>query len=269
MRHFFSILLLALVLSYCTQSSQNSEEEVSSDEPEQVFIPNDNPPADGFNIEDSDPIAIIIADKVMNAMGGRKALDSTRYITWNFFGSRRLLWDKQTGDVRVKSLRDDREVILNIGSKEGMVFKEGVQLTEPDSISKYVDWGYRVWVNDSYWLVMPFKLKDSGVTLSYVGESQTLLGEPSERLRLTFENVGVTPQNAYEVWVSLESDLVKQWSYYPNATDSIARFTLPWDNYQKKGGILLSDERGDRDLSDVEVLETVPQNIFTSFDEAL
>lgn len=46
---------------------------------------------------------------------------------------------------------------------------------------------------------MPYKLKDSGVTLKYKGEGQTEEGEPAQVLVLTFKDVGVTPQNKYEV----------------------------------------------------------------------
>ncbi len=263
---YLSLLLIATLVIACS-SPKTSEESTETDEfAGQEFIPNDNPPADGFNGEASSPIAVILADKVMNAMGGRPAWDRTRYISWNFFGSRKLLWDKQTGNVRIDNLRDDRIVLININDDTGKVFKNGMEQTDPDSISTYLDWGKKVWINDSYWLVMPFKLKDSGVTLNYVGESQTLVGEVSEKIRLTFEEVGVTPQNAYDIWVSSESNLVKQWAYYPNATDTMPRWTLPWDNYQKMGEILLSDDRGDRDLSDVQVLESVPDGIFSSFE---
>ena len=29
---------------------------------------------------------------------------------------------------------------------------------------------YAIWVNDTYWLLMPYKMKDPGVTLAYDGE---------------------------------------------------------------------------------------------------
>ncbi|MEJ2086172.1 MAG: hypothetical protein P8Y44_10915, partial [Acidobacteriota bacterium] len=53
------------------------------------LLADENPPAPGFNAEASDDEAIVIADQVMEALGGRKAWDDTRYLTWNFFGRRR------------------------------------------------------------------------------------------------------------------------------------------------------------------------------------
>ena len=266
---YLTIVLFAVMISACSSTKTTDQPESDEEFAEQEFIPNDNPPAEGFNGEASSPIGVVIADKVMNAMGGRPAWDRTQYISWNFFDSRKLLWDKKTGNVRIDNLRDDRIVIMNVNEMTGRVFKNGVEQTDEDSISTYLDWGKRVWINDSYWLVMPFKLKDSGVTINYVGEGQTLAGEISDILRLTFEGVGVTPQNGYEVWVSTETNLVNQWAYYPNASDSVPSWTRPWGNYQKMGEILLADDRGDRDLTEVQVLESVPPKIFESFDVIL
>ncbi len=269
---YISILTLILLIFSCSDSSSNQDvSEVVEDDfnPDQEVIEYNNPPAEGFDIEGSDAIAIILADKVMQAMGGRQSWDSTKYLSWNFFGARKLLWDKSTGNVRIENMSDDRIVLVNVNTMEGRVFKDGMEMTDTDSISYYLDWGKNVWINDSYWLIMPFKLKDSGVTLTYLGDSQTLVGEKSERLELTFKDVGVTPQNRYNVWVSNETNLVCQWSYYRTATDSIPGFILPWGNYFEAGGILLSDDRGERDLSDVEVLTDVPENMFTSFEVSI
>jgi hypothetical protein len=55
--------------------------------------------------------------------------------------------------------------------------------------------------------------------------------------------VGVTPQNKYHVYVD-STNLVKQWDFYTNSSDSVARFTTPWINYETYGNILLSSSRG-------------------------
>lgn len=253
------ITLLGLIASCSAPESKQAQEE--KDLPE-------NPAAPGFS-PNSDAQAIAIADKVMKAMGGRENWDATRYLFWNFFGGRTLLWDKYTGDVRIEVPSRDYKIIVNEKTMNGKLWMAGEEITQPDSLTKYLDRGKRIWINDSYWLVMPFKLKDSGVTLSYVGKDTTQTGEQSDVVRLTFEAVGVTPQNAYNVWVSESDNLVKQWAWYVNASDTVARFTLPWDNYQQMGNILLSDERGERDLSEVQVLTEVPEGIFKDFNVTL
>ncbi len=225
-----------------------------------------NPAAEGFNAGASDPEAIAIADEVMEAMGGRDAWDDTRYIAWNFFGARHLLWDKQGQRVRIEVPRDSSIFLVDLENGTGKV-KLGDEVVEhPDSLSKYLTQGKNIWINDSYWLVMPFKLKDSGVTLSYVGEDTTQAGIPADVLQLTFDGVGVTPQNRYLVYVDKQDHLVKQWDYFREADSTQANFSLPWADYMDYGGLKLSGNRGERELSDIQVLQEVPDRAFTSFD---
>lgn len=228
-----------------------------------------NPAAEGFDKENSDSMAIAIADEVMSAMGGRKTWDTTRYIAWNFFGMRKLLWDKETGDIRIESLTDDMEILMNINSMEGKVRKDGVEITHADSLKKYLEQGRNIWRNDSYWLVMPFKLKDSGVTLTYVREDTTKAGESAYVLELRFRNVGHTPENKYLVWVDKDEHLVKQFAYFKNASQDTPNFIMPWKNYKQYGNLLLSGDRGERQLTDINVPEDVPEKVFSSFDAGL
>ncbi len=221
-----------------------------------------NPAAEGFDAINSDAKAIEIADNVMEAMGGRKAWDKTRYITWNFFGSRKHIWDKWTGNVRIENTRDKSVSLININNNTGKIFRNNQYLTQPDSLEKYIKAAKGAWINDAYWLVMPFKLKDSGVTLKYLGEANTASNEAAYLLGLTFKAVGNTPQNRYKVWVTKADNLVKQWEYYPKADSEKPGFSLPWINYQKHGKILISGDRGERKLTDIKVLKKVNKAIF-------
>ncbi len=239
------IFLLLAILTAC-QTSQNA-----------------NPPSPGFNETESDVKAIEVADRVMEAMGGRKAWDQTRCIEWDFFGSRKLIWDKKTGLVRINYHNEDQQAVININTHEGQVRKNGEMITQPDSLSKYLDRAYRTWINDSYWLVMPYKLKDSGVTLKYLGEDTTRNGAIAFKLQLTFEEVGVTPQNKYHVWVDQDSHLVTQWAFFREYSMDEPNFITPWAEYKKYGEILLSGNRGERQLTDIAVLDRIPEGIFT------
>ncbi|WP_370088592.1 hypothetical protein [Ekhidna sp.] len=256
------ILLTLIILASCSTGSSSSE---SSDSTAVVseFIEYNNPPAEGFNQEGSDLLATLLADKSMQAMGGRQAWDNTRFISWNFFGRRDHVWDKWTGDVRIEEPSSDLTILMNINTKEGKVMKGDTEVT--DSLDFYLQRGYELWVNDSYWLVMPFKLKDSGVTLKYLREDTTLTGDRADVISLAFEDVGVTPQNVYEVWVDTDSKLVTQWAYYPDSTALEPRFITPWDDYKKYGDIMLSGDRGKYALTDIKVLEEVPEGTFDEF----
>lgn len=236
-----------------------------SSKPEIKSLSEQNPAVEGFDLEGSDPSAIQLADSIMHAMGGRENWDKTRFISWTFNNRRDLVWDKYTGKVRIYSKPDSATYLVNMNTGEGRVKMKNTEITEADSLKKLVDKAMSIWMNDSYWLVMPFKLKDSGVTIKYMGED-TLKGGRFNTLVLTFKEVGVTPQNKYKLYVDIKEKLVRNWAYYSNATQDTANFIRPWDNYQKYGNILLSADRSDKaGPSNVKVDETLPDAMFTEF----
>lgn len=252
-------LIILSCLVACFWSCQPAKETSNDD-------PTLNPPAEGFNFQNSDPAAMELADSIMMAMGGRKAWDNTRFISWNFFGRRNLIWDKQDGRVRIESMPDSTTYLVNVNSMQGRVQTKGQELTEPDSLKKMLDRAKSIWINDSYWLVMPFKLKDSGVTIKYMGEDTLVNNNYYNVLQLTFENVGDTPQNKYDLYVDVKEKLVKYWSYYRDASQDSASWTRPWDNYQRYGSILLSADRSDGGgPKNVKVEEQLPDALFTDF----
>lgn len=219
-----------------------------------------NPALPGFDEAGSDPRAIKIADAVMERLGGRANWDATRYLTWRFFGKRLHVWDKWTGDLRFE--QGDLVVLMNIHSREGMAWKEEQQIVDVDTLAARLDDAYRAWINDSYWVVMPYKLKDSGVTLKHKGSGETVDGLSCEILELTFTDVGVTPKNKYDVYVDSQEHLVRQWAFYANAEDEEPRFVSPWSNWKPHGEIWLADDHGRNRHTDVFVLEQVPRAVF-------
>lgn len=242
--------LFGVVLTSChNQSSTNKS-----------TIDYGNLAAEGFKLSSSDAKAISIADEVMLAMGGRKAWDETRYLKWNFFGSRIHVWDKQTGDLVIKGIRDTFDIRMNILTNKGKVNFKGNVLTEQDSLQKYLNKGKSMWINDSYWVFMPHKLKDSGVTLKYVKKDTTQNGRSSDVLSLSFEEVGDTPENMYYVYVDDSTRLVSQWDFYRTSKDSTAQFKTPWGDYRQYDRLLLSGSRGgDYIISDLSASDTLSQ----------
>lgn len=215
----------------------------------------------------SDPKAIKMADEVLKAMGGQKGYDHTRHITWNFFGARTLTWDKFTGNVRIEMPKEKTVYLINLNNKTSKIMIKGVEVVaSADSMKKMFKKGEDMWINDSYWLVMPFKLKDPGVTLKYIGNEITAEGKTAEVLQMTFANVGVTPENRYKIYIDPASKLVVQWAYFKKFSDEKPGFIRPWGDYKTHGKILLSGERGDRDLTDINVYEFLPESIFNSFE---
>lgn len=225
----------------------------------------ENPPMPGFDLAGSDARAIEIADAVMERLGGRAAWDGTRYLSWGFGGADQV-WDKWTGAFRYQ--REDLVVLMNVNTRDGRAWENGQPLADP---AEALERAYGAWVNSGYWFMMPYKLKDSGVTLKYLGERATEDGRAADVLQLTFDGVGLTPQNKYHVFVDRETRLVTQWQYYQQATDAEPRFTRPWRNWRRHGRIMLSDDRGEGRngpfiLPNIGAYDTLPESVFTSPD---
>ena len=82
-----------------------------------------------------EPRALLeLADAVMDALGGREAWDATRFVRWNFFGSRVHHWDRYSGDVRIhRPAGTDRQgdeypemlILMNIKDGTGRVWVGG------------------------------------------------------------------------------------------------------------------------------------------------
>ena len=260
MKNLIKISYLIFVVCACIQIQSCKDRAIGRN----VLV---NPPAQGFNEAGSDSRAIDIADKVMESMGGRRAWDQTRYLCWSHGGRRHLIWDKHTGNVRIDSPVDTAVYLINIFTQEGRVQLHGSEMLDTSTLNRHLKIAYGIWINDSYWLAMPFKLKDSGVTLKYLREEPDLTGHYSHVMELTFNDVGLTPQNKYEVWVDTADNLIKQWAFYREYGQDTATAVWPWDNYQQKGSILLSGDRSDgRGPQNVRFFSELPESVFNDFD---
>lgn len=216
-----------------------------------------------------DPQARAIAEGVMQAMGGQEAWDGTRMISWKFMGGRQHYWDKWTGDIRIEIPESQRGpetlILMNLNTREGRVWAAGQELTG-EELAQGLEQGWRAWVNDAYWMFMPYKLLDPGVNLRYVGEEIMADDREADVLEMTFESVGVTPQNRYLVYVARDSGLVEQWSYFASRDDAEPGFTAPWAGWQRFGGIMLATDKGrGRDWA-IRVWDSVPAGLFTDPD---
>ncbi|GAA4391387.1 hypothetical protein [Hymenobacter koreensis] len=225
------------------------------------------PAAEGFDQANSDARAIALADKVMEQMGGYQAWQGTRLLGWDFLDGSYQLWDKQTGDFRWQ--KGDLVGIYNLNTKQGRAYKAGEDISATPDGEKLLSRMYPIWVNNSWWLLMPFKLKDSGVTLTYKGTGTLMDGTtPAEVLHMTFKNVGVTPDNRYEVLVNPKTNLVEEWAYFPKATDAQPAFRRRWAEYRRYGNIMLASDRSDgkdaRRIDNIAALATVPAGLMDS-----
>lgn len=229
------------------------------------------PAAEGFNATNSDPKAIRLADSIVKYHGGWDAYANTRYFTWNFFGARSLLWDKLNKRVRVSMQNDSTVYLLDFADADnlkGKVKKDGVEVTDSTALAADLKKAHGMWINDSYWLVHQFKLKDSGVTLKYEGEVRTdpQAIRPSYILDMTFEKVGNTPQNKYRLYIDKVTWRINTWQFFSDANDAEPAMETPWKAYLPYNGLVLSGDRGGRfQLSAIRVLDNVADRKFTEF----
>jgi hypothetical protein len=226
----------------------------------------DPPPAD------VDPRAAAVADRAAAALGGAEAWDATRFISFHFAGRRAHVWDKATGRHRVEGTTRDGEpyvVLHNVVTREGRAWVGGEPAAGAQA-AELLENAHAAWINDTYWLLMPYKLRDPGVVLRWDGEDE-IDGVAYDRLALSFAQVGLTPGDRYWAWFNRETGLLDRWGYVLEDQPSDADPTLwLWQGWQRYGRIQLAPLRkqvgGDRtlDLAPIEVADRVPDAVFES-----
>lgn len=249
---FFFLSSMFSLFSSCTQPSTESDQQKA--EEDQLV--------EGFDYATSDTEAVSIANELMKAMGGRKNWKKARYFTWNFLGEQRHFWDKETGDIRIESLSSNLIILMNLNTKKGKVFVNGQEITQADSLKKYMEMGENIWANDSYWLVMPFRLLEPGVVLKYLDEDVAQTGETADVIEVTFSS-GPLAGRKYHVYVDKVSRFVVQWAIYSKAQNDDPTLVSDWSDYEKYRNIWLSSARGRLEISDIAIPDSLPAHTFT------
>ena len=194
----------------------------------------------------SDPRAVAIAGQVMRALGGQERWDRLRYLRWTFEVSvndtlrpgRRHTWDRYTGWHRVDGVNRAGQpycYIEHLGDSTGMAWVNGNPI-EGDSLKKLMRNAHALWINDSYWFLMPYKLRDPGVTLKYDGEVTDSTGAAQDRIALSFENVGMTAGDRYWVYVDRKDHRVDRWEHLLQGAQPPA-VPWTWEGWEEHGGL--------------------------------
>jgi hypothetical protein len=217
-----------------------------------------------------------IARRAIETMAG-PAWEKARYIAFTFnvvrdgkiaasFPQR---WDRYTGQYRVSG-RDpqgnDFVVVINTNTKHGHAWKNGSEVTE----ASMFDLGYRRFINDTYWLLMPLKAMDPGVHREAVGERTDSCGHTWDVVKLSFDQgVGLTPADVYWMWVNRDSGLVDEWDMHlQSMKPEEPPLSVYFHDYRRIAGLLLSTSREVRGknqtirLDDLTVSSEVPAGAF-------
>ena len=193
----------------------------------------------------SDPKAVAVADRVMKSLGGKKRWDALPGLRWTFGASvndtvrnsRRHSWNKHSNWHRVEGKTRAGQsfcFVHKVMTDEGRAWMDGVAI-EGDSLQKLMKRANSLWINDTYWILMPYKLRDPGVTLKYEGETREG-GAVFDKLALTFDNVGETPGDRYWVYVNRAVDRVERWEMVLQGDQPPAK-GYSWEGWEEHDGL--------------------------------
>ena len=211
--------------------------------------------------------------RVTAGLGGEEAWRETRYIVFEFAGRRSHWWDRATGRHRMEGTTREgaHYVVLETVQDEGSTgraWRDGEEVAGEDGAKMVAD-AYAAWVNDTYWLISPYKLRDPGVHLEAAGQ-RTVDGVTYDLLHLSFGEVGLTPGDQYWMFINPETGLVDRWEYVLQSQEPPPTM-WKWVDWTRYGaGIMLSSRReedgGDRvlTLGPIEVPASLPESVFTS-----
>ena len=226
----------------------------------------------------SDPKAVEIADKVMTQLGGKQRWDNLRGLQWTFGVEvsdtvrgtpRRHAWDKWSGWHRVEGKNRQGQpyvIIHNLNDSLGTAWVSGNKI-EGDSLRKLIKFGKSSWVNDTYWMLMPYKLRDPGVTLRYEGEAK-VDGRPYDKIALSFDQVGETPGDHYWVYVNPQTHRVERWDMVLQSDKPPAK-SYTWEAWQAHDGLWFPTAHRNTEhvnvfTRDVQTVSEFPPGEFTS-----
>src|SRR5512140_58591 len=227
-----------------------------------------------------DPAAVTIVGSMMKAMGGEETFRKTGAIrfTWiavakdSVRAERSHWWDRLTGDYRIQGNAPDGRpyvILFNTQTKDGRVYVAGREL-EGTERSDYLQRAYKMFINDMYWFLMPYKLFDPGVHLAMAGEA-VVDGKPVDRVNVTFDHVGLTPGDTYWAYIDRGSHLMIRWGYILQDARDKPEQLFDWTNWKRYGGLMLSSDRVKVDdpgtgirIRNIEVTDKFPPEVFTS-----
>lgn len=226
----------------------------------------------------ADPGAQRVWTRMMEAMAPDDGWSKTRYLAFDFVVDRgeqgRLVrshrWDVWNGDYRVEAPVGEEGQLVALFDVDdptaGRAWLDGA-LVEGPRADSLLERAYGMFINDSYWLLMPYKWADEGVSARYLGEMEQW-GKTYEVVELTFDSVGLTPQNRYRAFVDPATGMMELWQHFRDADDAEPAFTVAWTDWRRYGPIRLASGRPDQEGVDRLTFEnlaastTVPDGAF-------
>jgi hypothetical protein len=218
-----------------------------------------------------------LAEKTIQSMGGMDQWKQVAAIRFNFEVDQgggaaphaaKHLWDHRNGRDHVEGTKDGKTMVawVDLDKKTGAAWLDGKKL-EGDDLKKAMDWAYGRWVNDTYWLIMPLKMLDSGVSMKYEGEKNG-----HDVLHLSFGKVGLTPGDQYWAYINKTTGLMDRWQYQLESGD---KGDWNWEDWTTMGSLKLSKTKVQADkkvtirFNPLEVLNSADPSYFGQTEKRL
>lgn len=173
------------------------------------------------------PRAEYLADKMLDALNYNawQALDA---IAWSYPRGHNYIWDKQANLVSVSW--DDYTVLLNPENKSGIVYSGKKELTK--NKQQYLDQAFKYFVNDSFWLIAPFKARDPGTIRKVVDY------KGNDALLIQYSSGGVTPGDTY-LWILNEEGVPTAWKFWVSILP-VGGLEFSWEMWEDANGAKIS-----------------------------
>lgn len=199
-----------------------------------------------------DPKAVEVGQAMIAAMGGEPAWEHARlfHFDWQVVRDGQVVasfshwWDRYTGQYRVEGVNKEGkkwEALFNVNTKKGDFFVDGKK-TSGDEEARGLAMAYGRFINDTYWVLAPWKIFDPGVSLEYTGQVKDGDGHTCDQIKLSFDNVGLTPKDIYWMDVDQTTHLMYQWEFVLGGAKE-APTVVTWKNWGKFGPIMLSTDK--------------------------
>jgi hypothetical protein len=179
-----------------------------------------------------------MARQAIEAMGGKRAFDKTRFLYWEF-ADHSHSWDRQTGDYRVEYRQSINliVVLMNLKTRKGKAFLNGLEMpvsSQPEWIEAARGW----FLDDSFWLLNVMLTLQKGVHREYVG-IQEVGGKAYPTLHAWSDDPqGPIPKGHYWYYIDPQSHLPVAWSFHFDG-DPSEKQTYWWAEMGKAGELSL------------------------------
>ena len=160
-----------------------------------------------------------LATKMLTALNS-EAYENTEVLEWSFRGKHFYKWNKSINKVEVSW--DENKVILDTKQPENSeVYISNAKAKNLQLVKEATDF----FNNDSFWLIAPFKVFDTGVKRSIVKHND------KDALLITFTSGGSTPGDSY-LWILDENGFPTSYKMWTSITP-IGGIEASWTDWKK------------------------------------